>query len=296
VETLWPLWSWNPFQGGTVGLRINQNIEAVNSYRNLTLTSNKLSKSLEKLSSGFRINRAADDAAGLSISEGLRSQVSGFKVAQRNAQDGISLIQTAEGALNETTALLQRVRDLAVQSANSGANDQNSRDAIGREVTQALNEIDRIASATVYGSKNLLNGNQSAGMTFHVGYNGQSYNAITVAINGMGSSALAMTLATLVAAITGASAATALTTIDNALTTVTTARSNLGAFQNRLESTISNLGVAVENLAASESRIRDTDMAEEMTRFSKSQILQQAGTAMLAQANQLPQSVLQLLR
>ena len=279
-----------------MGLRINNNIEAMNSYRNLNLTSNRLSKSLEKLSSGLRINRAADDAAGLSISEGLRSQVAGFKVASRNAQDGVSLIQTAEGALSETTNLLQRVRDLAVQAANSGANDQASRDAIGREVTQALQEIDRIASATVYGSKTLLDGTQSGGMTFHVGYNGSSFNAITVAINGMGSSALALTLSNIVSAITGANAASALASIDAALTTVTTARSNLGSFQNRLESTIGNLGVAVENLSASESRIRDTDMADEMTSFSKSQILQQAGTAMLAQANSLPQSVLQLLR
>jgi flagellin len=279
-----------------MGLRINSNIEAMNSYRNLSNTSNALGKSLERLSSGMRINRAADDAAGLSISEGLRSQVSGFKVAARNAQDGVSLIQTAEGALNETTSLLQRVRDLTVQASNAGANDQASRDAIGREVTQALNEIDRIASATVYGSKQLLDGSQSAGMTFHVGFNGSSYNQITVGINAMGSTGLAMTVSTIVAAVTGTNAAAALVSIDNAIATVTTTRSTLGSYQNRLESTISNLGVAVENLSASESRIRDTDMAEEMTKVSKNQILQQAGTAMLSQANSLPQGVLQLLR
>ena len=278
-----------------MGLRINNNVEAFNAYRNLNQTSGVLSKSLEKLSSGFRINRAADDAAGLSISEGLRSQVNGFKVAVRNAQDGISLLQTAEGALNETTSLLQRVRDLTVQAANSGANDQDSRNAIGREVTQALAEIDRIASATVYGSKSLLNNSETGGFTFHVGFSGSgTTNAINVSIGGMSSGAL--TLSGLVATITGTNAASALASIDTALKSVTTTRSTLGSYQNRLESTISNLGVAVENLTASESRIRDTDMAEEMTKFSKQQILQQAGTAMLAQANKLPQGVLSLLQ
>jgi flagellin len=279
-----------------MGLRINTNVEAFNSYRNLSATAGNLSKSLEKLSSGMRINRAADDAAGLAISENLRSQVNGFKVATRNAQDGISLLQTAEGALGETTNILQRVRDLTVQAANIGAGDQSSRDAIGREVTQALNEIDRIASATVYGSKNLLDGSESAGFTFHVGYSGASYNQISVSISGMSSAALGLASSTLVASITGTNAASALASIDAALTNVATVRSTIGSYQNRLESTISNLGVAVENLSASQSRIRDVDMAEEMTNFSKLQILQQAGTSMLAQANGLPNGVLQLLR
>ncbi len=278
-----------------MGLRINQNIEAMNSYRNLSGTSSMLAKSLEKLSSGLRINRAADDAAGLSISENLRSQINGFKVASRNAQDGISLIQTAEGALNETTSLLQRVRDLTVQASNSGVNDQAARDAIGREVTQALAEIDRIASATVYGSKNLLNGTTPAGFTFHVGFNGATFNQLNVAIGNQSATALGLTSATIVAAITGTNASAALASIDAALTAVTTTRSTLGSFQNRLESTVSNLSVAIENLAASESRIRDVDMAQEMTNFSKLQILQQAGTSMLAQSNSLPQGVLQLL-
>jgi flagellin len=280
-----------------MGLRINTNVEAFNAYRNLTGTESNLSKSLEKLSSGLRINRAADDAAGLSISENLKSQVNGFKVASRNAQDGISLLQTAEGALNETTSLLQRVRDLAVQASNSGANDQAARDAIGREVEQALNEIDRISSATVFGSKNLLDGSESGGFTFHVGYDGSNFNQINVNIGGMSSAALlGGAAADLVAAITGAGASSALASIDAALKEVTTTRSTIGSYQNRLESTISNLGVAVENLSASMSRIRDTDMAEEMTNFSKLQILQQAGTAMLAQSNALPQGVLGLLR
>jgi flagellin len=279
-----------------MGLRINTNVEAFNAYRNMSATEGKLSKSLEKLSSGLRINRAADDAAGLSISEGLKSQVNGFKAATRNAQDGISLLQTAEGALNETTSLLQRVRDLAVQASNNGANDQDARDAIGREVTQALSEIDRIASATVFGSKNLLDGSVSGGFTFHVGYNGSSYNTLNVSISAMSSGALNVASSSIVSQITGTNASAALASIDAALKTVTTQRSNLGAYQNRLESTISNLGVAVENLSASQSRIRDTDMAEEMTNFSKLQILQQAGTAMLAQSNQLPNGVLSLLR
>jgi flagellin len=277
-----------------MGLRINQNIEAMNAYRNLTTTSSGLSKSLERLSSGMRINRAADDAAGLSISENLTSQINGFKVASKNAQDAISLLQTAEGALNETTNLLQRVRDLAVQAANTGANDQASRDAIGKEVTQALNEIDRISSATVFGSKSLLNNSESGGFTFHVGYNGASYNQLNIKIGGMSSGALK--LSGLTNAITGANAATALASIDAAITNVSGVRSSIGSYQNRLESTITNLGVAVENLSASNSRIRDTDMAQEMTNFSKLQILQQAGTSMLGQANQLPQGVLSLLQ
>jgi len=279
-----------------MGLRINSNIEAMNSYRNLNNTQGALAKSLERLSSGLRINRAADDAAGLSISENLRAQVNGFQQASRNAQDGISLIQTAEGALGETTSLLQRVRELAVQSANSGANDQASRDAIGREVIQTLAEIDRIASATVYGSKNLLDGSNTAGFTFHVGSSGNAFNALNVTVTAMNSSSLGMTSATLAAAITGTNAASALVSIDTAIASVTTTRASLGAFQNRLTSTISNLGVAVENLSASRSRITDTDMALEMTNFSKQQILQQAGTAMLSQANGLPQGVLQLLQ
>jgi flagellin len=277
-----------------MGLRINTNVEAFNAYRNLTSTSSMLSKSLERLSSGLRINRAADDAAGLSISENLKSQINGFQRASQNAQDGISLLQTAEGALNETTNLLQRVRDLAVQAANTGANDQPARDAIGKEVTQALNEIDRISSATVFGNKQLLDNSNSSGFTFHVGYNGATYNQLNIKIAAMSSQALGLN--GIANTITGTNAAAALVKIDAALTNVTSTRSDIGSYQNRLESTIANLGVSVENLSASKSRITDTDMAQEMTNFSKLQILQQAGTAMLGQANQLPQSVLSLLQ
>jgi flagellin len=279
-----------------MALTINTNIDAMNAYRNLNMTSNQLSTSLQRLSSGLRINSAADDAAGLSISQNLQSQIDGFKQASSNAQDGINLLQTADGALTETTNLLQRVRDLTVQAANTGANDQASRDAIGREVTQALNEVNRIASATVFGSKNLLDGSQSAGFTFQVGYSGASYNQINISIGGMSVGALGLNATNLVASITGTNAASALASLDAALTAVTTARSNIGAYENRLTATISNLGVAVQNLSASQSQIQDTDMASEMTNFSKLQILQQAGTSMLSQANSLPQSILTLLK
>jgi flagellin len=279
-----------------MGLAINTNVEAMNAYRNLSHTQNSLSKSLERLSSGLRINRAADDAAGLSISENLKSQINGFKRASANAQDGISLLQTAEGALNETTSLLQRVRDLAVQASNTGANDTAARAAISSEVTQSLAEIDRISSATVFGSKNLLDGsNTTGGFTFHVGYNASSYNDLNVKVSATNSVSLGLGVTATVASINSGSSSV-LTTIDAALSTITSTRSTLGAYQNRLESTISNLGTAVENLSASQSRIADTDMAEEMTNYSKQQILQQAGTAMLAQANSLPNSILSLLK
>jgi flagellin len=273
-----------------MGLRINQNTAAFNAYRNLTSTDTQMSKSLEKLSSGYRINRAADDAAGLSISENLRSKVGGFKVAQRNAQDGISLVQTAEGALGEVHSLLQRVRDLAVQSANTGANDQDSRDAAQSEVDAAMAEIDRIAQATVYGSKQLLN-SDSQSFSFQVGASGDSYNQISVTVNSMKTDGLGLNS---ISVSSGGTAA--LATIDNAIKEVSEQRSDLGAVQNRLEHTINNINVSVENLSASESRIRDTDMAQEMMSFTRSQILSQAGTAMLAQANQSQQGVLSLLR
>ena len=273
-----------------MGLRINQNVEAMNAYRHLSSTNMNMSKSLEKLSSGFRINRASDDAAGLSISEKLRSQVGGFKIAMQNAQDGISMLQTGEGALNETTSLLQRVRDLAVQAAN-GTQDTESRAAADSEVSSALSEIDRIASATTYGTTSLLAATGS--FTFQVGNTAAASDKITVAVSAMTTTGLSVNGLSI---STAASAASALASIDFAISTVSAQRSQFGAVQNRLEHTVSNLGVAVENLSASESRIRDTDMAQEMVNYTKSQILSQAGTAMLAQANQAPNSVLSLLR
>ncbi|MGK2959395.1 MAG: flagellin [Acidimicrobiales bacterium] len=273
-----------------MGLRINQNIAAMNAYRNLSVTDDKMAKSLEKLSSGFRINRAADDASGLSVSERLRSQIGGLKMSVRNAQDGISVVQTAEGALTETHAILQRMRDLAVQAANEGSADVTARDAAELEVTQLSTELTRIATTTRYSGTKLLDGTFNG--TFQIGANAGESLVVT---QGQTYDATSLGVATLdFTAIGGASAA--LVSIDAAISTVSAGRAKLGAVQNRFEHTISNLNVAMENLAASESRIRDTDMAIEMVNFTRSQILSQAGTAMLAQANSAPQSVLSLLR
>jgi len=277
-----------------MGLSVNTNVAAMNAYRNLSNTDNSLNKSLEKLSSGYRINRAADDAAGLAISEGLRSQIGGLKVAIRNTQDGVSVVQTAEGALTETHAILQRMRDLAVQSAN-GSNDTDSRTAMNSEATALKDELTRIADKTTFNNVNLLDGSFS-GKDFQVGY--ASGDKITVAIKsgaaseGFDAADLGLTSLSL-ATSGGASAAIGL--LDSAIKEVSTARADLGALQNRFEHTIKNLSVTQENLSASESRIRDTDMAQEMTNFSRNQILSQAGTSMLAQANSASQNILKLL-
>ncbi|WP_433210031.1 flagellin [Dactylosporangium sp. CS-047395] len=286
-----------------MGLRINNNIAAQNAYRNLSVTDSQMGKSLEKLSSGYRINRAADDAAGLSISEGLRSQIGGLKVAVRNAQDGISVVQTAEGALTETHSILQRMRDLSVQAASTGSQDSDARYAAQTEFSQLGQELDRIANTTAFGGQKLLDTSTSPFVgTFQVGANGSASDQITVSL---GTAAFGS-----VAGVTGFDSAglgvgsldlttagtTAIDAIDTAIKGVSTARAQLGAYQNRFEHTINNLNVAVENLSASESRIRDTDMAQEMVSFTRSQILTQAGTSMLAQANQAPQNVLSLLR
>lgn len=272
---------------------INHNISALNAWRNLGINDDAMNKSLEKLSSGMRINRAADDAAGLAISEKMRGQIAGLNQAVRNAQDGISLIQTAEGALNETHAILQRMRELAVQSAND-TNTPDDRKQIQLEVGQLVSEINRIGTTTQFNTKALLSGALSGtgkGLAFQIGANAQQ--TMTLQINNMRASALGVSginLAGTQSAITAA-----ISTIDNAINKVSSQRANLGAVQNRLEHTIANLNVASENLTAAESRIRDVDMAKEMADFTKEQILQQAGTAMLAQANMKPQSVLKLL-
>jgi flagellin len=260
-----------------MGLRINQNVAAMNAYRNLSVTDGQMAKSLEKLSSGFRINRAADDAAGLAISEGLRSQVGGLKVAVRNAQDGVSVVQTAEGALTEVHSMLQRMNDLAVQYAN-GTQNTDSQDALSAEFDALAEEITRIQDNTKFNGVELFPAT-AATLSFQVGYD--SADVITVDVAAVDVSG---------ALITDSN------TVQTAITDVSTARGNLGAIQNRFEHTINNLNVAVENLSASESRIRDTDMAQEMVDFTRSQILSQAGTAMLAQANQAPQNVLRLLQ
>jgi flagellin len=419
-----------------MGLRINQNIAAQNAYRNLSVTDGQMQKSLEKLSSGYRINRAADDAAGLSISEGLRSQIGGMKVAVRNTQDGISVAQTAEGALNEVTSILQRMRDLSVQTANGGATDPTAQAAAQSEVTQLNNELTRIGNTTAFGKQKLLDGTfgntntggagtkvadatvmntLSTGFSFNLtkvggidlsgltnggnpgikvtvgaaasssaadiasainsgiktalqgaaaqGYTGSPLQGTEVSVTaslaqdgsgatfqlfgsggftatdvGAGSPLTAMGLSAAnmdgtqsvanssngqfqvgannsekIAFSIGAVNSTALntaaidltasggadaaiTTLDSALAKVSSQRASLGAYQNRFEHVINNLNVSVENLSASESRIRDTDMAQEMVSYTRNQILTQAGTSMLSQANQGAQNVLSLLR
>ncbi|WP_127498404.1 flagellin [Actinoplanes solisilvae] len=406
-----------------MGLRINQNIAAQNAYRNLSVTDSQMSKSLEKLSSGFRINRAADDAAGLSISEGLRSQVGGLKVAVRNTQDGVSVAQTAEGALNEVTSILQRMRDLSVQAANSGATDTAAAGAANKELSQLNAELDRIGDTTAFGKSKLLDGSfgsvtktastgtlvqadvktaTDAGVALQIdkiggktlyaadgvtpaplniglaanelpddataqdvatkvneklttalkaaGYQGTEVRMSastdsagnstftlsgSVAFEASGAGATSLKIDTTVGnmvATTGGNTGKfqvganknesinisigavdsktlgtaslnlstnpddAIAVLDRALQSVSDNRASLGAVQNRFEHTINNLNVAVENLSASESRIRDTDMAQEMVSFTRAQILTQAGTSMLSQANQSAQNVLSLLR
>ena len=392
-------------------MRINQNVEALNAWRSLSTTNTEMGKSLEKLSSGFRINRAADDASGLVISQGLRAQVSGLRQATRNAQDGISVVQTAEGALNEVHSMLNRMRDLAVQAANTGTNDTAARTAANAEVTALASEVDRISTSTKFGQQSLLNGSFGVTAAIKTGFNATGTYTVPatsnfqINVNGVGAKTVNLVAGTytgaqlashmqsairtaltsggtytqaqadavtvesttvgagfslsikanlantqtftltdgagtplaaqnLTGAITAASgsggtfqvgsnagdtisvalasvsatglginaldlvnsASTAITALDSAIASVSTTRGNLGAVQNRFESTINNLQVTTENLAASESRIRDTDMALEMTQFTRHQVLLQAGTAMLGQANQLPQSVLRLLQ
>lgn len=277
-----------------MSLRINQNIDAFNAYRNLSVTQGQMSRSLEKLSSGFRINRAADDAAGLAISEGLRSQVNGLKVAVRNAQDGVSVVQTAEGALTEVHSILQRVRDLTVQAGND-SNNAAARTNIKTEIDALGDELTRIGTATNFNGTKLLDGSASA-LTFQVGASDQaSESQVVVDLSSADVGAIGTAIKAL-DVTSAANALTSITTVDTNISTVSTERAKLGASQNRFEHTINSVNVAVENLSASESRIRDTDMAAEMMSFTRSQILSQAGTAMLAQANQAPQSVLKLLQ
>jgi flagellin-like hook-associated protein FlgL len=388
-----------------MGLRVNNNIAALNAYRNLSATDNQMSKSLEKLSSGFRINRAADDAAGLAISEGLRSQIGGLKVAVRNTQDGISVVQTAEGALTETHSILQRMRDLSVQASNDGGLNTEAKGNIQSEIAQLKSELTRIADTTTFNGTKLLDGNftktfqvgANAGETIQVSTGSTAMSALGLGVSGVSVSAGTALSATTVQPVIGGAAGTATITsaqldsldelkalngtitvgnksvdlatikltgatvdaqradlvsqlntafgsaltatgvtgavdlvltgatgaggetaaaaaqravvfsastgadsaigvIDTAIKKVSSTRADLGAIQNRFDHTINNLNVAVENLTASESRIRDADMAEEMVQYTRNQILSQAGTAMLAQANQASQGVLSLLR
>lgn len=294
---------------------INHNISAMNTHRQLGANTTNTNKAIEKLSSGLRINRAGDDAAGLAISEKMRGQIRGLDMATKNSQDGISLIQTAEGALNETHSILQRMRELAVQSSND-TNTDKDRENLQNEVDELAKEITRISNTTEFNTKKLLDGSASAGghassadLTFHIGANeGQNISltikamdAGTLGVAGAGASTAATATAGAstvdgISISSQASADAAITTINDAIETVSAERSKLGAYQNRLEHTINNLGTTSENLSAAESRIRDVDMAKEMMNQTKNNILAQASQAMLAQANQQPQAVLQLLR
>ena len=276
-----------------MGLRIQNNVEAFNAHRQLSTTSAKAAKAMERLSSGFRINRAADDAAGLAISEKMRGQIGGLAQAQRNAQDGVSLVQTAEGALNEVHSMLQRVRDLKVQYEN-GTLDTDDKAAIVAEVKQLASEITDIRDKTEFNGIELLTGNggTTGTISFQVGANaGETVSVVTQDITGASGTDAIDNVSD-----TTTWEAVTLTDIDAAINNVSTIRSDFGAVQNRLEHRLNNLATYQENLVASESRIRDVDMASEMVNFTKLGILQQAGVSMLAQANQSPQSVLSLLR
>jgi len=279
-------------------MRINHNISALNTWRSLAQTDGALGKSLEKLSSGYRINRAGDDAAGLAISEKMRAQIRGLNMAARNAQDGISLIQTAEGALAESHSILQRMRELLIQ-ANNGINDgetDGDLQKIQDEIKQLQDELDGISDRTEFNGKTLLNG--SLNVSFQIGANASQQLNIEITTDmdatGLGVNSAKVDVTKFDQTDMGFDKQ--LTAIDAAINTVSKVRSYLGANQNRLEHTIINLQTAAENLTAAESRIRDVDMASEMMEFTKLSILVQAGTAMLAQANQRPQSVLQLLQ
>jgi flagellin len=284
-----------------MGLRIQNNVEAFNAHRQLTSTAGKAAKAMEKLASGYRVNRAADDAAGLAISEKMRGQIGGLAQGQRNAQDAISLVQTGEGALNEVHSMLQRVRDLKVQYSN-GTLEDTDKTAISAEVQQLGKEIKDITDKTEFNGIKLLTGGT---VTFQVGAEATDTITLTktemsAAIGTAGTGGLAGVIdvgsAVSVAAADTAFAALTLDTLDEAIKNVSNARSTFGAVQNRLEHRLNNLATYQENLVASESRIRDVDMASEMVNFTKLGILQQAGTSMLGQANQSPQGVLSLLR
>ena len=271
---------------------VQHNLTAMNANRQLGITTGQQAKSSEKLASGYKINRAADDAAGLTISEKMRSQIRGLNKASDNAQDGVSLIQVAEGALNETHSILQRMNELATQAAND-TNTSSDRTAIQKEIDALTSEIDRIASTTQFNTQNLLTGSFK-GKNLQVGaLNNQK---ISLTITTMKAAAIGITAGTNNKVNTFTNAGKAMSIFQAAISKVSTMRSALGALQNRLERTIANLDNVAENTQAAESRLRDTDMASEMVEYSKNNILAQAGQSMLAQANQSTQGVLSLLQ
>jgi flagellin len=274
-----------------MALTVNTNLSAMQAYQNLSRTSASMANSMAKLSSGLRINTAADDAAGLTISEGLKAQVNGYGIAARNAQDGINLVQTADGALGEVHSILQRVRDLAVQAGNDSNNDA-ARTAIQTEVTDLASELTRIAKSTNFNGIKLLDGSKTS-LTMHIGAGGEAdEDQIDITLTSVSDVADAVSALTFDSA---ANAAAAIKDIDTQIGDVSTARSTLGAQQNRLSHALNIANIAAQNLSASQSHITDTDMALEMVKYTKDSILSQAGTAMLAQANQSGQGILKLL-
>jgi flagellin len=280
-----------------MGLTVNTNISAISAYQNLDRTSDSFSASLQRLSSGLKVNTAADDAAGYVISQQLQRQSNSYGVAINNAQDGVSVLQTAQGALNQTTSILQRMNELAMRAANGTSSDNTARTADNQEFSALKSQLDQIASSTVFGGANLLNGSYNA--TFQVGTDATSASTVTVAVNNgtanKGFSSTDLGVNTLDIS-TQAGASSALATIKTGLDNVTQAQATMGAAQNRLTVIATNLGVGQQNLKAANSRLVDTDMAQEMTTFSSLQILKQVGTSMLAQAQQAPQTILKLVQ
>ncbi len=274
-----------------MGIRINTNISSLNSRRHLSNSTISLSKSMEKLSSGLRINRAGDDAAGLAISEGLKSDIRALDQAARNAADGISLVQTGEGALDEVSNILLRMKELGEQSMN-GTLSNTDRTYLNNEYTALTSEIDRIAASAEFNGVKLLDGTGSASLGIQVGIGTTSSDSVTIDLSTNRNST---TLGTTTGISTSTNAATAMGEIDTAIATVTSARSDFGAIQNRLESSIRNINMTSENLSAANSRIRDVDVAQETSRMTSFQILQQAGVSMLAQANQTTGLAMSLL-
>jgi flagellin len=266
-----------------MSLRIQHNVEALNAHRQLQSTSEKLSKAMERLSSGYRINRAADDAAGLAISEKMRGQIRGLGQAQRNLQDAVSMVQTAEGSLNEVHSMLQRVRELAVQYKN-GTLSATNQSALQNEINQLASEIERLGTSADFNGIKLLNSNTT--ISFQVGSNdGETIGVATISLGSI-----------VTPSVFQLGGASDISEIDTAIDQISAQRATFGAVQNRFEHSLANIAIYQENLVAAESRIRDVDMAAETVEMTKEQILSQAGTAMLAQANQLPQSVLSLLK
>ena len=275
-------------------MRIQHNIMAMNAYRNYNNNTSALSKNLEKLSSGYKINRAGDDAAGLAISEKMRAQITGLETAQKNAKDGISLVQTAEGALTEVHDMLNRMVELATQAANGTYDDKVDRTNLQSELDQLRSEINRISDSANFNGIKLFDGSLSQkGVTLQIGDTSDSFNQINFKLTDMDSKGLGIQSISITSATAAGSAISA---IKAAINTVSTVRGTLGAMQNRLDHTINNLSVMTENIQDAESTIRDTDVAEEMMSYVKNNILVQSAQAMLAQANQVPQGVLQLLQ